>query len=118
LPDLPDQPDGYLFLVVDKNFYAMTKQQMLSVATPIARGTGSDESEVLEALVGLGFVLADIQGPGESSDGRPDSCACVALNIDAFDNRIQEKQRKILAARQKTAAAKKAISKKTKAKKA
>jgi hypothetical protein len=107
LPDLPDEPDGYLFLVVDKKFYAMTKKQMLGAATLIERGTGSDESEVLEALVGLGFVLADIQGPNESSDGRPDSCACVALNIDAFDNRIQEKQRKIIEARGQTLAAKK-----------
>lgn len=99
MPDLPDQPDGYLFLVVDKEFYAMTKPQMLSVATKIPRGNGSDEADVLEALLGLGFVLADIQGPGESSDGRPDSCACVALNIDAFDDRIKDKQRKIEAIR-------------------
>ena len=94
---LPDEPDGYLFLVVDEEFYALTKPQLVKAATKISQEEASDIRDVLEALVGTGFVLADIQGPGETEGGRPDSCACIALNIDAFDDRIQEKQRNIVA---------------------
>lgn len=94
----PDDGDGYLFLVVDKQFYALTKTRLKEMASPVDPEADPDVSELLTSLVDDGFVLADIQGPGESA-GRPDSCACVALNIDKFDARITEKQQKIRAIR-------------------
>lgn len=94
MADLPEVEGGWLFLVVDNEFYALSKAQMKSVATKIVRETSVDAFELLTTLSDSGFVLADIQGPGESS-ARPDSCACCALNIDRFEKRIAEKREKI-----------------------
>ena len=80
MPKLPPNADGYLFLVVDKQYFALTKKQLKSVATPIPDDDGSDISELLNSLVEEGFVLADIVGPGESQV-RPDSCACARSGI-------------------------------------
>jgi hypothetical protein len=115
MPDLDPTEDGYLFLVVDKQFYAVTKQVVKDHAILIPGDDGSDPSELLNSLVEEGFVLADIAGPGESSV-RPDSCACIALNIDKFDDRIAQKQRNINALRNARTTAKAKRPKASKAK--
>jgi len=93
---LEGKVDDYLYVIVDGSFYRLTKQQITEPKeNKITRAGWGDR--VLDTFLDLqknNVAVANL--PNEGFSGRPphvhpDSCTCVAVNMDAFEPGLANK---------------------------
>jgi hypothetical protein len=92
MPKTLGLPTDYLYVIVDKKFYRLNKDQITLPENEITDET--DEPEVVHTFEDLAekqVVVANLPAPppGEHAD----SCTCVAINMDTFEPTLSRKIR-------------------------
>jgi hypothetical protein len=80
--------DDYLYVIVDGKYYRLTKAQIVDSQNAISLKNGWSQKvlDTFDDLKAKNVTIANLPNPGiEPGKIHPDSCTCVAVNLDTFE---------------------------------